>query len=94
MVVAVRNRHLLCGRHPLSSYFLCYSILLIERHFQRRLAEPPQLALLSHIPFSYLLNTCLSPQTQLKCHFFHKAFPHHPFEIVARWIVSVTFMLL
>lgn len=44
--------------------------------------------------FFYLLNTCLSFKTQLKCLFFHKAFLDHPFEIIARWTIYLTFMLL
>lgn len=93
--MVTRERRLLRGRHLLSSYFLCYSILLIERHLQRHalLSLPSSLCLATFL-FFYLLNTCFSLQTQLKCHFFHKAFPDHPFEIVARWIISMTFMLL
>lgn len=32
----------------------------------------------------------LSLKTQLRCHFFHKAFRHHPFEITACWTTYMT----
>ena len=98
---AVRSQHIVDG-HPLPTFVLLYSLptsclsrelggsSLSQKH---AFCSCLFFTLRRHLPFFCLGRNC-SFRTQLKCHFLHKTFLHHPFEIVACWAVYVTFTLL